>query len=128
MVNKHYSDRYIPQERGILCMKGNIGYRKVGNSSYYYVSWYIGKKQYKISRYKGFLCKSKDMASSLLTVMRSDMEYGVFNIEKFLHQTTDVTPFLESWIKTQNHLSPATIKDYENSIYNHLIPWFKENR
>lgn len=68
------------------------------------------------------------MAISLLTLMRSDMENGVFSIEKFLHQTTDVIPFLESWIKTQNHLSPATIKDYENSIYNHLIPWFKENK
>jgi integrase len=59
--------------------------------------------------------------------MRSDDENGTFRIEKYLYQATDVIPFLEDWIKNQTHLSPATRKDYENSIKNHLSPWFKAN-
>jgi len=108
-------------------MKGSIGFRKVGDGGYYFVSWYIGKKQYKVSRYKGFLCRDKDMAKRLLAVMQSDEENGVFRIEKFINQTSDVVPFLEEWIKAQTHLSPATLKDYKNSIDNHLIPWFKDH-
>lgn len=108
-------------------MKGSIGFRKVGESGYFFVSWYIGKKQYKISRYKGLLCHSKSMAERLLAVMRSDDENGFFRIEKYINQTTDVVPFLEDWVANQTHLSPATRKDYENSIKNHLAPWFKLN-
>lgn len=106
-------------------MKGSIGFRKTNAGGYYFVSWYIGKKQYKISRYKGMLCQTPDMAKRLLSVMQSDKENDVFRIEKFTHQATDVVPFLNEWIKAQTHLSPATKKDYENSIRNHLIPWFE---
>lgn len=59
-------------------MKGSIGFRKTKDGGYYFVSWYIGKKQYKISRYKGFICRTKDMAQRLLSVMRSDEESGFF--------------------------------------------------
>lgn len=59
--------------------------------------------------------------------MQSDEENDVFRIEKFLNQTTDVMPFLEKWIEAQTHLSPATLKDYQNSIRNHLSPWFNEH-
>jgi len=108
-------------------MKGSIGFRKVGDGGYYFVSWYVGKKQYKISRYKGFLCETKDMAERLLSVMRSDEENNTFRIERFTNQTTNVVPFLKEWIEAQTHLSPATLKDYENSINNHLVPWFQSN-
>ena len=108
-------------------MKGSVGFRKGSNGGYYFVSWYIGKKQFKISRYKGLLCQTPDMANRLLSVMRSDEENGVFRIDKFIDQATDVIPFLWKWIKTQTHLSPATTKDYYNSIKNHLEPWFKTN-
>lgn len=125
------ANRHTSLRRGsVFCMpinKGSIVYRKTKLGGYYYVSWYIGKKQYKISRYKGLLCVSKDMASRLLSVMRSDEENGVFRIEKFLHQTTDVVQFLNDWILAQTHLSPATREDYLNSINNHLVPWFKMN-
>ncbi len=108
-------------------MKGSVGFRKVGNGGYYFVSWYIGKKQYKISRYKGFLCPTPDMANRLLSVMRSDEENGIFRIEKFTNQSTDVIPFLWEWLEAQPYLSPATKKDYHNSIKNHLEPWFRVN-
>ena len=114
-------------------MKGCVLYRKERN--YWYVQWYQGGEKYRINKYKGFLCrdgelagiKGKDMAERLLSLMRSDEENGVFRIEKFTQQTTDVIPFLNEWIKLQDHLSPATVKDYQNSIENHLIPWFEKN-
>ena len=32
-------------------MKGSIGFRKIGEGGHYFVSWYIGKKQYKVNKY-----------------------------------------------------------------------------
>lgn len=107
-------------------MKGSIIYRPYRNGNgYFYVSWYIGKKQYKISHYKGVLCTTKELAKRLLTVMQSDEDNNTFRIEKYINQSTDVVPFLKKWVQGQTHLSPATRKDYENSVNNHLIPWFK---
>ena len=81
-------------------MKGCVIYREERN--YWYVQWYQGGYKFRINRYKGFLCrdgelagiKGKDMAERLLSLMRSDEENGVFRIEKFTQQTTDVIPFL----------------------------------
>jgi len=101
------------------------------------VAWYEKKKLYTISRYKGFLCrdgeiagmKGKDMAERLLSLMRADNENGTFRIEKWIRETpSDIIPYLKSWIDEDGKsLSPATRKDYENSIKNHLIPWFEKN-
>ncbi|MEN6375881.1 MAG: site-specific integrase [Smithella sp.] len=126
--------------------KGSIGYRRTKSGGYYFVSWYIGKKQYKVSRYKGMLCETERMANSLLSLMRSDDEndrHGIapFRIEKYTKQETNVIPFLLDWINTEvdppqdeghadnkekkGYLAPATRKDYKNSVKNHLIPWFE---
>jgi integrase len=108
-------------------MKGSIGFRQTGEGGYYYISWYIGKKQYKVNKYKGMICRHKSMAERLLAVMRSDDESGFFRIQKYTKQETNVIPFLLNWIDTRSHLSPATKKDYLNSINNHLIPWFEKH-
>lgn len=129
-AEKKYS---IQSPRGGVSMKGKVYFRAARN--YWYVQWCDSGKTYKINKYKGFLCRDgelqgirgEDMANRLLSLMRSDQENGVFRIEKFTNQSTDVIPFLEEWLQTQGHLSPATRKDYENSIKNHLIPWFKAN-
>lgn len=107
--------------------KGSVFFRKTKSGGHYGVSWYIGKKKHRLTRYKGLICDSQRMANSLLSLMRSDDENGNFRIEKYLYQETDVIPFLNAWLKNQTHLSPATLKDYQNSIKNHLIPWFKIN-
>lgn len=107
--------------------KGSIFFRKTKSGGHFGVNWWIGKTKHRITRYKGLICETESMAKRLLSIMRSDEENGTFNIEKYLHQATDIIPFLENWIKDQAHLSPATRKDYENSINNHLIPWFKEH-
>ena len=106
-------------------MKGSIGFRKIGDGGYYYVSWYIGRKQYKINKYKGIICRDRSMAERLLSIMRSDEENGVFRIEKYLFQAIDVITYLDEWLEKEKHLSPATLKDYQNSIKNHLKPWFQ---
>jgi integrase len=107
--------------------KGSIHFRKTRTGGHWYVSWCTDSREYRITRYKGFICKSDDMAKSLLSLMRSDDENKTFRIEKFLYQETDVIEYLEGWIKNQTHLAPATLKDYQNSIRNHLTPWFRTN-
>jgi len=110
---------------GGLCMKGSIGFRQTGKGGYYFVRWPEGGKEYKISRYKGFLCRSHDMAQALLSCMRSDYENGVFRLTKYTRNETNVIPFLLAWVESETHLSPATKKDYLNSIHNHLKPYFQ---
>jgi len=107
--------------------KGAVDFRKTKSGGHWYVRWYIGKQQYRITRYKGLICETRGMAERLLSCMRSDEENHIFRIEKYLYQETDVIEYLEGWIKNQTHLSPATLKDYQNSIKNHLTPWFRTN-
>jgi integrase len=61
--------------------------------------------------------------------MQADVENGTFRIEKYKgDQWSDVIPYLEVWLETiKSTLSPATLKDYQNSTKNHLIPFFREN-
>ena len=116
-------------------MKGSV--HQHNTCHYFYVAWYEKGKVYTISRYKGFLCRDgeisgmrgKDMAERLLSLMRSDFENGTFNIEKWIKQTpSDIIPYLWTWLDEDGKsLSPATYKDYQNSIKNHLIPWFTKH-
>jgi integrase len=121
--------------QNLICMKGSIHYRRDRN--YWFVAWYYRGKVFKINRYKGFLCrdgefaglKGKGMAARILSLMQSDEENGTLRIEKYTRETpTDVIPYLKSWLSAQRDtLSPATYKDYENSIKNHLCPWFEKH-
>ena len=120
---------------GIFCMKGSV--QKHNKCNYFYVAWSEKGKLHTISRYKGFLCRDgqisgmtgRDMAERILSLMRADVENGTFRIEKYKgEQQSDIIPYLGTWIEEEKKtLSPATQKDYENSIKNHLIPWFKKN-
>ncbi len=69
------------------------------------------------------------MAEKLLACMQADVEKGIFRIEKYTKEVpTNVVPYLEEWAEEEKpHLSPATYKDYINSIRNHLIPWNGRN-
>jgi hypothetical protein len=115
-------------------MKGSI--QKHNKYEYYYVAWLDKGKLHTFSRYKGFLCRDgqiagmtgKEMALRLLALMRDDVENGTFRIEKWKQGTpSDIIPYLWKWLEEDGKsLSPATHKDYENSIRNHLIPWFEK--
>ncbi len=85
---------------------------------------------YAITRYKGDVIYDRRVAEKLLSIMQSDMENGVFRIEKYTKQGhTDIIPYLNNWLDTvKGDLSPATYKDYDNSIRNHLIPFFEKHR
>jgi len=65
------------------------------------------------------------LADKLLKAMQGDVENGVFRLEKFTRNETDVIPYLWRWLESvQDTLAPATYKDYRNSIKNHLAPFF----
>ena len=116
-------------------MRGSI--QKHNKYNYYYVAWLEKGKLHTISHYRGYLCRDgenpsmtgREMAERLLSLMRADVENGTFRIEKWKGGTaSDIIPYLWKWLEEDGRsLSPATHKDYENSIKNHLIPWFKQN-
>lgn len=110
-------------------MKGSIHFRK--DSGWWFVKWYDAKrkKAFFVSRYRGERMYHKKIAGKLLATMQADQESGVFRIEKFTGEAfTDVIPYLNEWLAAvRPTLTPATVKDYENSIRNHLAPFFKEH-
>lgn len=122
-------------KNGGFCMKGSI--QQHSKYKYYYIAWHEKGKLFTISRYKGFLCRDgeipgmtgKQMAERLLSLIRADVENGTFKIEKWTGGIkTDVIPYLWEWFEeAKKTLTPATSKDYKNSIKNHLIPWFTKN-
>lgn len=110
-------------------MRGKIGY--AAHVSRYYVAWYHAphKKTYKIYKYKGEPLYDERMAEKLLACIQADVEKGVFRIEQYTKETPcDVIPYLKQWVEiVRPTLSPATYKDYLNSINNHIIPFFERN-
>lgn len=111
---------------GDLCMKGSIHYRP--DRKRWFVLWWHEGRGYKIYKYNGEFLYDERLAQKLLACMQADEEKGIFRIERYLYQATDVIPYLKSWLEAMKpHLSPATYKDYHNSISNHLVPWFEIN-
>jgi len=108
-------------------MKGSISYRK--DRGWWYVSWYEEGKTHKITQYRGERMFRKELAQKLLACMQADMENGIFRLEKYTKEApTDVVPYLWEWLDAVGStLKPATYKDYENSIRNHLVPFFQRN-
>jgi integrase len=108
------------------CMKGSIGYAK--HVKRYFVRWYdpAKKQTVKIYKYKGIYLETRKLAEKLLAAMQGDVENGAFRLEKFTRGETDVMPYLRKWLESVKHtLTPATYKDYGNSIRNHLAPFFE---
>ena len=112
---------------GEICMRGSIHFRK--DRGYFYVSWYHKGKQYKIYKYNGEQIYHKKIAEKLLACLQADVENGIFRIEKYTKEIpSNIIPYLTDWLESQRPLlSPATYKDYLNSIKNHLIPWFEKH-
>jgi integrase len=107
-------------------MKGKIGYAP--HVKRFYVSWYdsTDQKTYKVYQYKGFKLSSRDLAEKLLASMQGDVEKGVFRIEAYTKAGGEVVPYLRQWLKAiKGTITPATYKDYDNSIENHLVPFFE---
>lgn len=115
-----------------LCTKGSVGYDK--KSKRYYVGWYdeATKKTQKLWFYQGDNSipfkkgeQGKELAYRMLSQMRGDYENGVFRFEKYRSNASDVVPYLRAWLQAVTPtLTPATCKDYKNSIENHIAPFF----
>jgi len=113
-------------------MKGTIGFDK--KSKRYYVAWYHEslKKTVKLWFYHGDRNipfekgkQGKELAQRMLDQMRGDYENGVFRLDKFTLKTSDVVPYLDTWVEAvKSTLSPATYKGYKGYIKNHLTPFF----
>ena len=100
-------------------MKGKIGY--AAHVKRFYVSWYNSQDQrtYKIYQYKGFKLTSRDLAEKLRASMQGDLEKGIFRIEAYTKAGGEIIPYLREWLKAiKGTITPATCKDYENSIEN----------
>jgi len=110
-------------------MRASIQFRKDRNL--FFVQWYDtpNKKLYKVYRYKGEYMYNLKIAEKLLALMQSDYESGTFFIEKYMQKSvSDVVPYLYEWLEiVKPKLSPATVKDYNNTIKNHLEPFFNEH-
>jgi integrase len=107
-------------------MKGKVTYQKDRNR--WAVSWYWQGKSYTITRYKGELMYHANTAQKLLAQMQGDIENGVFRIEKYTGRSwTEVESYLWEWLAAiENNLAPATYKDYQNSVKNHIVPFFRQ--
>jgi integrase len=109
-------------------MRGSIGYAE--HVKRYYVAWYHAphRKTYKIYYYKGEPLYHEKIAEKLRSCMQADVEKGVFRIEQYTRIPCSVTNYLKEWLEAVGPtLAPATRKDYHNSIFNHLIPFFDKH-
>ncbi|MCF8088983.1 MAG: site-specific integrase [Desulfotignum sp.] len=96
----------------------------------WFVRWYDSarKRDVKIYHYKGIKLESRRMAEKLLATMQSDYENGTFYLDKYLKKGfSDVIPFIESWLKNAEDLSPATYKGYRSYVKNHIRPFFEQH-
>ena len=118
----------LNQKLGVICMAGKVG-RDKRRKKCYYVSWYYSphRKTYKIYQYKGIPLRDRATAQLLLDAMRADAGNGILRIEKYIESASDVVPYLRNWLEAvKGTLSPATYRDYRNSVENHLVPFFEK--
>lgn len=107
-----------------LCMKGSKTRMKNGR---WQVNWYHNKRNYAIRHYNGFTLDTEEMADRLLTVMRNDMERGIFRIEKFVRIQSEVVSFIKEWFDTVViNKTPGTQATYQSIIRCYLNPYFTE--
>ena len=128
MLNNTTAYYTIPQKGGEICMKGKIGYD--ARMKRYYVSWYHApnKKTYKIWFYNGIPLDTKALAERLRANMQSDMDRGVFRIERYFEQRSEVEVFLDDWIRTVGpSLKPSTLANYKSNIEKHIKPFFQSS-
>jgi len=113
-------------------MKGSIYFQK--DRGRWIVSWFEDGKIHKITRYNGELMYHRKIAEKCLASIQArkeDSTHGLcrFDIREFTGKNwSDTIDYLETWIEAvEDTLSPATYKDYRNSIRNHLIPFFRSH-
>jgi len=67
-------------------------------------------------------------AEKLRAQIQGDVERGVFQLEKYLSQQTDVVPYLNEWLQDiEGTVAPGTWCNYRSCVRNHIIPFFEKN-
>jgi integrase len=116
--------------RGGECMKGTIVYRR--DRGVYRINWYdpdSKKTAYVYKNHRGEPLDTRRSAEKVLHAMQVDVENGVFRLDKYTRDVpVDTIPYLREWLGLiAPTLKPATLKDYHNSIENHLVPFFTQH-
>ena len=129
-----YSPSYITvdadliyQHKGI-CMSnwGKVTYVK--NRNLWGVTGKLQGKRIFISQYPTVLglvrCESEAMAYKLKEAINSDMDKGIFNINRYKKSKPHhLKQYSEIWLKNKKfEISEATLHDYNNSLKNHISP------
>lgn len=107
-------------------MAGSVGYEK--DRGRICIHWWWKGKKYKIRKVDGQWFWNKKHAEKVLSVMRDEVDRGVFRLEAYLGPTdTDTIAYLDDWLEGQS-LMPATYKTYRAAVRNHLVPYFTKNK
>lgn len=105
----------------LMSKKGTIRYNK--KIDRYFVNLYWQGKRYHLYKYLGRMpCASSSMADVLLRDIRSEIDKGVLNPQRYKKQRPlHLEAYAKQWL--QNIVvSRGTLHDYKNSVNNHIIP------
>lgn len=111
-----------------ICMSnwGKVTFRKDRNL--WGVNGNIQGKRVFISQYPTVLglvrCESELMAFKLKEAINSDMDKGIFNINRYrVSKPLHLDQYSHTWLKNKEpEISDATNHDYKNSLKNHILP------
>ena len=104
-----------------MSTKGSIRYNR--RCDRFFVDIYWQGKRHHIYKYLGRMpCQTKDMANVLLRDIRSEIDKGIFNPERYKkRKPLHLAEYAEHWLKNIV-VSRGTLHDYKNSLHNHILP------
>jgi integrase len=118
-----YNNIPVDIEGGIFIMsnKGKIRYNP--KCDRFFVDLYWQGKRHHIYKYMGRMpCQTEDMAAVLLRDIRSEIDKGIFNPERYKkRKPLHLAEYAEQWLKNIV-VSKGTLHDYKNSLNNHILP------
>jgi integrase len=122
----HSSNRHRDH---LLYHEGVIGLSKLGKVRFnrkcerYFVDLTWHGKRYHLYKYLGCVpCRDEAMAVQLLHDVRSEVNKGIFNPERYKRRRPlHLAQYAETWLRWIQ-VSEATYHDYENSLRNHILP------
>jgi integrase len=121
-VNQHIPS-VINSNEGVFEMstKGKIRYN--AKIDRYFIDLYWQGKRHHFYKYLGRMpCQTEQMASVLLRDIRSEIDKGVFNPQRYKRQRPmHLAEYAEQWLNNIV-VSAGTMHDYKNSLENHILP------
>ncbi|MDY6987707.1 MAG: tyrosine-type recombinase/integrase [Thermodesulfobacteriota bacterium] len=116
----HASD---PFSGGVLLLskRGNIRFDR--KCQRYFIDLHWQGQRYRLYKYLGQVpCKDLDIATRFLNDIRSDIDKGIFNPNRYKKgKPFSLEVYWKAWLEGLP-ISEATRHDYENSLKNHICP------